>query len=516
MSDEWGGTHEYELKFDVTDEQLSRLRNKSILKRLGIAEATSRQLRSVYFDTPQRELKANGITLRLRKIGNRWVQTIKAGRGVIAGLSNPIEFEHPVAKQVLELNQIDKSGIPEAFKKLLRNAVVEPVFETIISRTTNHIRTKDGSHLEVAFDSWAIEAGNSRRQFHEVEIELKSGDPASLYGFAEKMLRNECLRFSSLTKAERGYDTVDGIARGPRVAQRYTQPKLAKRCEAKEAFQTITRACAEQISHNWQVVLDGPDIGGPHQMRVGLRRLRSTLRAFRHVQRGKGLTRIEADARDIAAVVGELRDIDVLATQIVPAVAAALPNEASLAQLQAELNRLQSDVRSNVTVRLSGGRIMSFLLRLGRLTEAPKWRKAGKALPATAIASRALEDSWRRANKWGKNIGDLSVPDRHSMRKVLKKLRYQAEAFADFYPDSKTKPFIRKLKKIQNVFGYLNDVAMAEKLSDLALAHADNADKIGNAIEIVLAWHTQRSDHEWRKAKRAWRSLEQTGEFWVT
>jgi hypothetical protein len=44
------------------------------------------------------------------------------------------------------------------------------------------------------------------------------------------------------------------------------------------------------------------------------------------------------------------------------------------------------------------------------------------------------------------------------MRKALKKLRYQAEFMTPLFDERAGKQFIRQLKALQDVFGYINDV----------------------------------------------------------
>ena len=55
-------------------------------------------------------------------------------------------------------------------------------------------------------------------------------------------------------------------------------------------------------------------------MRVGLRRLRSALKAFRSMIDDKTLRDVDQRARNLGRVLSELRDADVLATDIVDAV----------------------------------------------------------------------------------------------------------------------------------------------------------------------------------------------------
>jgi len=53
------------------------------------------------------------------------------------------------------------------------------------------------------------------------------------------------------------------------------------------------------------------------------------------------------------------------------------------------------------------------------------------------------------------------------MRKALKKLRYQAEFMAPLFDKRDGREFIRQLKALQDIFGYLNDVRMAPQLIEI-------------------------------------------------
>ena len=46
---------------------------------LAAGEPVTRNVRSIYFDTPDHRLRALGISLRLRSDGQSWLQTVKVG-----------------------------------------------------------------------------------------------------------------------------------------------------------------------------------------------------------------------------------------------------------------------------------------------------------------------------------------------------------------------------------------------------------------------------------------------------
>ena len=68
--------HELELKFAVPPESLAHLKDIALIRALKPRRRTSEV--SVYFDTDKQKLRRNGVLLRVRRIGGRYIQTIKA------------------------------------------------------------------------------------------------------------------------------------------------------------------------------------------------------------------------------------------------------------------------------------------------------------------------------------------------------------------------------------------------------------------------------------------------------
>ena len=83
-----------------------------------------------------------------------------------------------------------------------------------------------------------------------------------------------------------------------------------------------------------------------------------------------------------------------------------------------------------------------------------------------SFAQEALEHACKRCNKLGSRIGTLSIDERHELRKRLKRLRYTAGFFQTSFPKQETKKYLSRLSKLQDVFGELNDLAVAESAID--------------------------------------------------
>jgi CHAD domain-containing protein len=116
--------------------------------------------------------------------------------------------------------------------------------------------------------------------------------------------------------------------------------------------------------------------------------------------------------------------------------------------------------------------------------------------------------------KPARRLDELDVPERHELRKRLKTLRYAAEFFAPLYPGEHADQVLRELRRLQNVFGYLNDVAMAQELIRLVHARADDAAELEEAARRVLDWHEARADAAWTGVRGKWRRLKKIGPFW--
>jgi len=517
MQDEHLTGREFELKFEVDDAQLRRLRSNRVLDKIFVGRASNKKLRSIYFDTADHSLRANGISLRVRQIGKDWVQTLKFDHQFKSGLSRPVEIEQTVPGASPEIARLKMSNLPENLRQLLKKSKLEPVFETVISRTARQLHTKDGSCVEIAFDSGAACVGDNSAPINEVELELKSGVPSAVFHVARTLIDTEAMRFADGTKAERGYRLANGERSKPMSPARHVLPRLKKKDSAEDVFRALLRACHEQISHNWKVLMVSSHPEGPHQFRVGLRRLRSVLDGFEELLDSKTLNSLQKDAGDLARLAGSLRDADVLVEETVVPVANANPDEPQLMALVTALQKERESVRMRVLGDLKDGRTETFLLKLAEILEGEHVfeRKKSATLPsAKAVARTALKKSWRRVQQRGLRIAELKIEERHDMRKALKRFRYQFEAFAQLFPEQNPKRLQKKLKPLQESFGYLNDVAMAEQLRHMNYDESQDAAILAGASEFVLGWHAARAEQSWQNARTLWTSIDRAKRKW--
>src|ERR1700716_3531199 len=124
---------EVELKFEVPPGVARHLASLPALHRNG-GLAQENNLVSVYFDTPKHKLRKNGLSLRVRHIGNKRLETIKANGNSGAGLFSRDEWEKSIESDTPDLRGARHSPLGALLTKKLKRAL-KPVFETRVHRT---------------------------------------------------------------------------------------------------------------------------------------------------------------------------------------------------------------------------------------------------------------------------------------------------------------------------------------------------------------------------------------------
>src|SRR4051794_12529757 len=202
---------ELELKLELTREEMQRVRGHPALGNLAVGEPVTRTLRSIYFDTPDYRLRALGISFRLRSDGDSWQQTVKSATAVANGGSKPIEAEGAVERPEPDLQVIGNRRIRRKVEKAVSRSILEPVFETVVQRTTRQLHSAEGD-LELALDEGVVRAGSAENSLCEAELELKSGSPACLLQTAAQLFATAPVRLAKGSRTERGYSLALGKA----------------------------------------------------------------------------------------------------------------------------------------------------------------------------------------------------------------------------------------------------------------------------------------------------------------
>jgi inorganic triphosphatase YgiF len=503
---------EFELKLELTPQQLQRIGGHPALEQLTVGKPVTRTLRSIYFDTPDHRLRAQGISLRLRSIGDQWVQTIKAGNGVTNGISQPSELEAVVGSPEPDLRAIGDRKIRRSIQKALKASTLEPQFETLITRTTHRLHSDKGD-LELALDEGVVRTGNAEDKLCEAELELKAGPPECLLETATALFSSEAVRLAQASKADRGYDLVLGRHGEDSRPVKARHPVLEGGETCAEALTLFVALATEQIDANRRAVLETDDPEAAHQLRIGLRRLRSALRAFRPLDGTPAMRELELHARDLGQGVSALRNADVFIESIFAPVAGRMKGEPGFGELRTALLAHRAAKRDEARAALAGEQWSTLQLYLALWPRTVR-HEGNLRRPVREFAAAALHKGWKKIAKQGADLDDLSPEQRHDMRKALKGFRYASEFFASLYDAGKVARFVKDLKKLQDVFGYVNDVATAREINGICHQRCGDSREAQRAAGYVLGWHEAEAGRTWKGVAKAWDRLRKRSRFW--
>lgn len=480
---------EIELKLELPQEAVEAFERSALLP----SESEAAQLRSTYFDTPDRQLQAHGFSLRIRRSGDDRVQTVKAGGDAGgAGLFARAEWEMPVTDDAPVIDA--RTPIAE----LLREDVssIAPIFDVDVERRTWRLSV-DGSRIELVLDRGRIGAGERQAPICEIELELQAGEPAALFALARKIAMVAPVRPGVAAKSERGYRLLDA-ARGAFKAEPVA---LKPGVRTEDAFQTIARACLRHYRLNEALLFDHYDPQALHQARVAVRRLRSAFTIFKAILAERDVARFQGELRWLAGMMSDARNLDVLAER----------TEAG--PLRDRLEEARTQVQAKVRDALLSDRARGLLLDLVEWLAlgAGPCEQAVREELAERFAARRLQHFHRRVAKGGRRMERLTDEARHEVRKDAKKLRYASDFFAGLFATGKKQArrrekFISALAGLQDDLGALNDlVSTPEILERHGLAdQAEDRARL-NKRKKKLVGAAVRAHGDLTDARRFWR-----------
>jgi len=269
-----------------------------------------RRLLATYLDTADGALRSAHAGLRLRRSGRRWLQCFKAEPANGAVLLDRQEWELAARGGRLRASAFPLGEIRASTGIDLATLVdrLKPVFTTQFERASMELSVP-GGRAEVALDRGLIVAGRRSEPLREVEFELHDGALLPLLERVRTLVPQLALALEVRSKAERGYRLAAGEPAGPVKA---TRPSVDLKGDACNAIAVVVGACVSQVAANVRGAAGARDAEYLHQLRVGLRRLRSALRVFRHFAPPASTQRLVESMRAYLPPLGLARDWDVV------------------------------------------------------------------------------------------------------------------------------------------------------------------------------------------------------------
>jgi CHAD domain-containing protein len=421
---------EVERKFDVGESTVSPS-FEGIAAVARVEKAPVQSLDALYFDTPAHDLARNKITLRRRTGGGDagWHLKLPSGPDARTEVRAPLDAsdESTVPSQLLDV-----------VLAIVRDRPLEPVARITTQRENQVLYGVDGAALaEFSNDdvtAWSAgapedsDSGPAEQQWREWELELAADN-----GTANTELLNRLSnRLLDAGAAPAGHGSKLARVLGETPQSNGTQPPA----------DPLHRAVAEQIDQLlvWDraVRADAPD--AVHQMRVTTRKLRSLLRDAQDSFGSTDSEWVQAELRELAAVLGVARDAEVLGERYQRQLDLLAP-ELVRGRIRERLvkgahRRYQTGLRRSL-IAMRSQRYLRLLDTLDSLVAEVAVPVAGEeAAPVTidtaykkvrkaAKAAAEAEQADAPTEEGGEHDGDEAL---HRIRKRAKRLRYTAAA----------------------------------------------------------------------------------------
>ena len=216
--------------------------------------------------------------------------------------------------------------------------------------------------------------------------------------------------------------------------QKWRAPQLTSQSTPSSLFAAVQETALAQIAANRAGVLRSRDPEYLHQLRVGLRRLRSALRAFHDLLPKKETERLARRTGRVMGKLGVARDWDVFVAWLEDED----PPRELLRAARRERDRARASARNAIC----------------RMELEPLAAKS-YSKPAKEFAAASLGRLERRTRKQARRMDWDDAGERHALRIRVKRLRYASEFFG------RTRG---RLERLQDVLGGLNDVEVARRL----------------------------------------------------
>lgn len=515
---------EYELKFKVRASDLDPFKDALRATFETVDAWTADRLSSRYFDTPGGGMAAKGIGIRLRRSSKGTVQTVKTQSAGAGGLMDRKEWEHPLTGDTLDFRVLPADA-RDAMGRVPVSELQE-IIEVEVERETAVVRQRNllGPDLivEAALDRGYVAAGGDREHFAECELELLQGDFTFFLEKVAEVVAICPLALSNETKAARGYRLLGG---GEPAARKAPKFNLSGKQSVDEALASIFSVCGTNIIDNESVCLRGRDPEGVHQMRVSVRRLRSSLNIFRPLMDAATFEWVADDLKWLGGRLGPARDWDVFLAETLESMVSFGIDEPSIRALREAAEGKRAAAYEQVRETLGSDRYAQLMFRLMAFTALKGWRASPPDLddpllkPLGRAARKILRRQYARLMKAAKGLETQDIEARHQVRIRVKKLRYAVDFLRGVYRAEAAEGFLSALRRLQDEFGHINDLAEAIRLTD-ALTDTSDAGTLDERVVFaagqVRGWYARAMREAEPELLRNWDEFAATPPFWET
>jgi CHAD domain-containing protein len=226
-----------------------------------------------------------------------------------------------------------------------------------------------------------------------------------------------------------------------------------------EVVRAVAARCAHELLRREPGVRDGSDPEDVHKARVATRRTRADLKSIDEVLDPRWSRRVRSELRWFGGLLGEVRDMDVLAGAVTDELEAAgwVDDGGGIVEELAAQRRLR---HLELCSAMTSARYHDLIEDLLDAADEPPLAKGvAPGDNGRRLLRRAARRAWRRTERAARRLDDDStLEELHEVRKRAKRARYAAELATPTF-GKPAKRLAKRLVVVQDQLGELNDAA---------------------------------------------------------
>ena len=486
------------LKFLIHERDHARLLRHPLLRDTG--PSRQEQVVSIHYDTRTLQLQARAIELTLRRHSSSWLQSVEQRESATASEVSANQWSVPYFNH-FDFSAIEDAKLRDWLGQAKIIARIAPIFESTIRRTSWRVSVASGVTIDASFGRGTLVSSGRRELVADFELALVEGLGADLYAFAMQLAARVPLTPQLLTIGERGCRLFLNKSATPAKGDSFTFPSNALPLQI---FQQIALSCLHHMQGNQLGAATSSNPEYIHQMRVATRRLRAAIQIFKPLIPPPVVEQMTGPLRDLMQTLGRVRDLDVVAGEIVDPVTNEMPDEPSVVALSAALTERRYQARGEVSQLLQTPEFGHLQLRTEALLDGLSLDTSSREssnqvqvsdehgmsrLKLAEFAQRRLRSRLKRLHESASRARVDDPASLHRTRICIKRLRYALEFFSPMMQKKASAKTLKTLAGAQEKLGQLNDIAVAGDVLLLCISADRN---LRLAVSLVASWHAQR------------------------
>jgi CHAD domain-containing protein len=435
------------------------------LREAGWSEPAASAYAATYFDDAERSFAKRRLAVRIETVGGARFEVVERLSRDHSWLGRRRTWRKRTRRDRPTLAGHGGDDLESLLPDGCPAAELAPAFAIGVDRIASVSKPKRGVALGLTIDAGRMSAGRRGRPLVELTLALARGAPADLIEAALGLHRAVApLVLEPDEVCVRGLRLAAGSDPAPYRARPLV---LEPGWTAEEACKAILSGGLTQVLANQACALLGRDIEGLHQLRVGIRRIRTAFAVLRPLLPRRRRSRFRDGMRMLGDATGEAREWDVLLDELIRPALADAPRRRGLAALARAAERRRSRAYAHLRRTLAAPEHTDLMLRFMAWLEEP-WAETAKprlrrelARMMALHAGPILRAEDHRLHRLGDGLDPADAERLHRVRLAAKRVRYTTESLVSLVPERAAAAYLEVLKDVQEHFGASNDAAFA-------------------------------------------------------